>query len=297
MNNTLPLHILIDRLKNIDDRYDYSLIDYKHMHKKVKVVCKKHGEFEQTPINLLNGFLCKECKKEERNNKRKIIVLKKCSDIHQNKYNYFNVVYKTMNDYIDIVCPVHGIFEQTLNNHLYGKKGCPKCSKTYKLTQKQFIERSRKIHNNFYDYSQTIFTVVKQKVIIICPIHGEFKITPNNHLNGIGCPYCSESHGEKKIANFLIENNIKFIRQYKFDNCKDVRKFPFDFFLPDNDICIEYDGRHHFEPIDKWGGEKYFEKIKKHDLIKKLFCNKNNIKLIRISYLQNIEEEFKINFV
>jgi very-short-patch-repair endonuclease/uncharacterized C2H2 Zn-finger protein len=291
MNNAIPLHILIDRLKRIDDKYDYSLIDYKNMHKKVKVICEKHGEFEQTPINLLNVFLCKECKKEERNNKRKIEVLKKCNKIHLNKYDYSKVEYKTMNDYVIIICPIHGDFEQTLNNHLYGKKGCPKCSKTYKLTQKQFVERSEKKHNYFYGYSKVDFKRVKEKVIVTCPIHGDFEITPNNHLNGIGCPHCSESHGEKKITNILIENNIRFIRQHKFNKCKDKRTLPFDFYLPEQNLCIEFDGRHHFESINKWGGQKNLEKIKKHDLIKEHFCKQNDIKLIRISYLQNIEEE------
>jgi very-short-patch-repair endonuclease/uncharacterized C2H2 Zn-finger protein len=291
MKKTLPVHIVIERLNLLNNMYDYSQIIYKDMHTKVKVICKKHGCFEQTPINLLNEFLCKICKKEERNAKRKKEVLIKCGNIHLNKYDYSNVEYETMNDYVIIICPIHGEFKQTLNNHMYGEKGCPKCSLTYKLSHDDFIRRSEKVHNYFYDYNKTNFEIVKKKVVITCPKHGDFKQTPNNHLKGIGCPMCSESQGEKKITSLLLKNNIEFIRQHKFENCKSIRTLPFDFYLPKQKLCIEFDGRHHFEAIEKWGGEKNLEKIKKHDLIKENFCKQNGFKLIRISYLQNLEEE------
>jgi len=237
----IKTHDFIKRLPNIDNNYDYSLVDYKNMHKKIKIICKKHGVFEQTPINLLNGFLCKKCKKEKSNNKKLDILLNKANKIHKNKYDYSLVVYDKMISNVNIICKEHGKFEQSLNNHINQKKGCPKCVKNFKLLKEDFIKRSNIIHNNFYDYSLINFINVATKINIICPEHGIFYQTPNNHLNGHGCPICKESKGEKLISNILEDLKIKFIKQKKFKECKDKRQLPFDFYLPDYNICNEYD--------------------------------------------------------
>lgn len=280
---------IVERLNKINNYFDYSLVEYENMHKKIKIICKKHGIIEQTPNNLLNGFFCKNCKTEEKNKEKKEKIVLKCSKLHNNKYDYSKVEYKTMNGYVIIICPEHGEFSQTLNNHFYNKKGCKKCAKNNNLSLTDFINKSNVIHNNFYDYNKVVFKNVATKVDIICPNHGEFKQTPNNHLNGVGCPHCSESFGEKKITTFLIKNNIKYVRQEKFKDCKDIKTLPFDFYLPEENICVEFDGRQHFEIVEKWGGMKSFEIIKKHDEIKNEFCKQNNIKLIRISYKDDIE--------
>lgn len=88
-------------------------------------------------------------------------------------------------------------------------------------------------------------------------------------------------HGDKYN---LINNEINFEQQKIFDGCKDKRKLSFDFYLPEYNICIEYDGIQHYESIEYWGGHKNFNYIKKHDQIKTDFCENNNIKLIRIKY-------------
>ena len=81
--------------------------------------------------------------------------------------------------------------------------------------------------------------------------------------------------------NFL---NIKFEKQKKFKNCKDKQLLSFDFYLIDYNICVEFDGRHHFETIDYWGGEEKLKYTQKHDKMKNIYCKKNNIKLIRIKH-------------
>ena len=79
------------------------------------------------------------------------------------------------------------------------------------------------------------------KIKILCPTHGVFEQTPTNHLKGKGCPICQESKGEIKITNILNNKNIKHIKQYKFDECKYKRKLPFDFYLPELNMCIEFE--------------------------------------------------------
>ena len=59
-----------------------------------------------------------------------------------------------------------------------------------KLTQKEFIEKSNLIHNNKYDYSETIYTHSKNKLFIICPLHGKFEQIPMGHIKGQGCKKC-----------------------------------------------------------------------------------------------------------
>lgn len=110
------------------------------------------------------------------------------------------------------------------------------------------------------------------------------------------CKCCTklESLLEKVVKQYLNDNNIKYIQQYKIENCKDILPLPFDFVILDNvnelKWLVECDGRQHFESIDYFGGEKSYNYTKKHDNIKDTYCKDNNIKLIRIPYW-----EFKNN--
>jgi hypothetical protein len=67
------------------------------------------------------------------------------------------------------------------------------------------------------------------------------------------------------------------------ENCKDKQKLPFDFYLPNYNICIEFNGEQHYKPIKWFGGEKTLEGIKKRDKIKMEYCQNNNIPLIIIN--------------
>jgi very-short-patch-repair endonuclease len=162
-------------------------------------------------------------------------------------------------------------------------KGCPGCGRWSLLNTKIFIERSIEKHGKKFDYSQVEYINARTKVKIICPKHGVFEQTPQSHLSGNGCPTCLESKGEKKISLFLDSNKIKFIREKSFEKCRDKNPLLFDFFLPDFNTCIEFDGKQHYQPIAYFGGEAVFEKTKKSDAIKANFCKKEGISLIRIS--------------
>jgi hypothetical protein len=128
-----------------------------------------------------------------------------------------------------------------------------------RLTQEQFIEKAKLIHGDKYDYSKVIYLTSESYVDIICPKHGIFKQTPHAHIH--------------------IKNR-----------CKYINVLPFDFYLPKYNICIEYDGEQHFEPLEFFGGIKAFDELKKRDEIKTKFCRDNNIKLIRISYRDSIKK-------
>lgn len=89
----------------------------------------------------------------------------------------------------------------------------------------------------------------------------------------------------------LTKKNIFYIRWYGFYDCRDKKPLPFDFYLPDYLACIEADGIQHFEAVDVFGGDDYLKYVKKHDQIKTQYCNNNNIKLLRIPYFKNIQDE------
>jgi len=131
---------------------------------------------------------------------------------------------------------------------------------------------------------------VKEKVKIICPIHGIFLQSPDLHINkGNSCPRCKASKGEKEIEYLLKQKKIKYISEHKFKNCKDKRLLSFDFYLPDINLCIEYDGIQHFKKSNYFWGEKAFNLAKKHDTIKNIYCENSDIKLLRIKYNENIK--------
>jgi very-short-patch-repair endonuclease len=175
--------------------------------------------------------------------------------------------------------------------------GCPKCAKVnlseqFSLTKKEFIVKSRNIHGEMYDYSLVDYKNYMTKVDIICSKHGIFKQTPNAHLQNQGCPLCRESKGEKRIRKYLSKRSVIFERQKKFSMCKFKEELPFDFYLPEKNMLIEYDGRQHFEPINVFGGQMGLLETQRNDRIKNKFVEDNDISLLRINYKEynKIEE-------
>lgn len=276
-----------------NNKYDYSLVDYKGAHYKIKIICPIHGEFEQVARSHLRGNGCPKCAGLDKGTNEKFIKIS--NKIHNNKYDYSLINYKNNKSVIKIICPIHGEFEQRAIDHMSGS-GCSKCSKKFRYNKETFILKSKEIHNNKYLYDFVNYKNNKTHVKLICPKHGEFMVRPDNHINSKnGCPVCSESIGERDASLFLIKNNIKYKRYKTFENCKNINVLSFDFYLPDYNTCIEYDGMQHFKPIKYFGGIEYLKLQKIKDQIKNNYCLDNNIQLIRIRYNENIEE--KLSFL
>jgi hypothetical protein len=282
--------IFIEKCKKIhNDKYDYSLVNYKGSKNKVEIICPTHGIFKQKPYNHLTGQGCKICTLDN-NIKTLNNFINECKKIHNDKYDYSLVNYIGNKYKIKIICPIHGEFEQRASNHLSGQN-CIKCENKNKKTNEEFIMKSTQVHYNKYDYSLVNYIGNKYKIKIICPIHGEFEQSPSSHINGCGCSVCSESKGEKEIRNILNDKKILYNTQKSFKKCKYKNVLKFDFYLPEYNICIEFDGRQHFESVRHWGGiDGLSERIKK-DKIKTDYCINNNILLYRIKYNENINEK------
>jgi hypothetical protein len=164
-----------------------------------------------------------------------------------------------------------------------------------KLTQEEVIEQFKKTHGNKYDYSNVNYLSAHKMVSITCATHGEFKQTAHSHSSGSGCPSCKESGGERKVRLFLNKHKINYNPQHTFDECVNVMKLPFDFYLPDYNICIEYQGIQHYEPIDFFGGVVAFKSNKERDKIKREYCINNNIPLIIIKYNEDVPSILSYN--
>lgn len=117
------------------------------------------------------------CANENRSNSYKLTVeqfIEKARSIHGDKYDYSLITNPKFGERVTIICPIHGEFEQFTNNHLQDC-GCPKCSKHYQYNTEEFIKRAKEIHGESYDYSKTKYINSRTKVIITCPIHGDFE--------------------------------------------------------------------------------------------------------------------------
>ena len=270
--------------KNVHgDKYDYSHVFYESSAKKICIICPEHGEFWQTPYNHLKGCGCNKCVHvAQRSNAETFIA--KCKKIYGDLYDYSKVEYTHNKKKICVICPIHGEFWVTPNNHLRGSR-CPECYGTPKKTKENFIKQAREVHGDKYDYSKVNYKGTDEKVCIICPEHGEFWQTPNNHLFGAGCPVCPQSALEETIRDFLERHNIRFESEKTFDWLKYRKSLFLDFFLPDYSVAIECQGSQHFIPSDYYGGDESFDKVQKRDVKKKKLCEKHGIKMIYFSNL------------
>lgn len=270
-----------------NNKYSYTIQDYKNGKCKIEIFCRSHGNFKQSIESHLNGRGCPKCA----NNIKYTIstLIEKINSIHGDKYTYDFEGFKNNESLININCKMHGSFRMKVSNHLHGQE-CKYCSHTV-YTNEEFLERCSNLHNNYYDYRLVEYKNYKSKISIICPKHGIFVQNARTHFRGHGCPSCKLSKGEIKIKGILVEKNINFEKQKKFEKCYYKEKLSFDFYLPDFNVCLEYDGYQHFNSVEFFGGEESFEKQKIRDIIKDNYCLNNNIKLYRIRYDENIEKE------
>ncbi len=155
-----------------------------------------------------------------------------------------------------------------------------------------------KINNYNCDIVENSGEERKSKFKFICECGKEYISTLDEVLNNtkprIRCKACSNSisNGEKAIMDWLDKNKIEYIYQYKFNDCRNIKPLPFDFFLPKFNICIEFDGQYHFER-QAHTTEKQFEYQKMRDNIKTEYCKNNEIKLIRIPYWNLYNKKYK----
>lgn len=217
-------------IKAHGDKYDYSKVEYVGALEKVCIICPEHGPFYQIPNSHARGKGCLKCARKiaiEKTFSNTEEFIKKAKKKHGNKYDYSKVKYVRATQKVIIIChnvdkitgEKHGEFLQQPRGHLSGGN-CPKCTGNF-MTQELFIKRATVIHNNQYDYSKVVYKTARKKVDIICTNHGLFSQTPGSHLNGNGCPKCSNIYSPTTKEWIL---KAKEVHGDRYDYSKTVYK-------------------------------------------------------------------------
>jgi hypothetical protein len=193
-----------DVVKKFGDKFDLSKLKYINSKTDVCIICPIHGEITIKPQGFLKSdYGCPKCGKKigaiargMKQRKSTNDFIKDAIKVHGDKYIYTkaNLEHRREDGKVCIICPKHGEFWQTPNNHLQGD-GCKECAKESRsklqIKEKTIFEKeSRKVHGDKYDYTKSEYKGANKDICIICPIHGEFWQTPHNHLKGHGCPDC-----------------------------------------------------------------------------------------------------------
>ncbi|MEY2739607.1 MAG: Pacmanvirus, partial [Bacteroidota bacterium] len=178
----------------------------------------------------------------------------------------------------------------------YGGSGCNLCAidevhENQKIDFNQFVERSIEKHGTRYDYSEAVYNDIFTPIHIICSHHGSFLQIPRDHYRGSGCPKCISSRGENAIRIILQELEVEFVEQKTFDDLVYKSKLKCDFFLPELNTVIEYNGLQHYEPVSIFGGIEGLIETQNRDLLKYEYLDSRGIDLIIIRYdIEDIKE-------
>lgn len=298
MSKRLTKNEIVEKANKLfNNEYDYSLFlddnfTYDKIIEKVPIICKKHGIFYTSINGHINGGRgCPKCAIDYKAKKlmmpfdkfEKLAFIK-----HGHKYKYDKNTYTNAHEKTKIICPKHGEFWQIPSKHLQGQ-GCPKCYeeimhniKTTNLTSSEFYEKANLVHDRKYKYIND-FKTTKDKITIICPIHGEFRQEAQSHLQGHGCPKCAntiskpESDIYQYVCGLIGEENV-ISRDREILDGKEL-----DIYIPKLQIAIEYNGL-------RWHSEE-FNKDKNYHLKKLIKCNEKGIKLIQIFEDEWVERE------
>lgn len=275
---------------------DFSKYKYKGSREKSTVFCKKHGEFLAVADSILRGYGCPKCSLELRPLTEEEFIQKASNMYPSNDYS--KTKFTSLKGKIEVVCKKHGLFTINASNHLYSGYGCSICSQELYLTNRRqdFFNLVNKKFNNFYSYYKEDYVNSDSSIRIVCPKHGEFTMLARYHRHGTNCPKCNvQSKGEVLIEKILLDKIVDFKKQLRIKDCKDKRPLPFDFAIFKENCLIaliEYDGEQHFSEGAFHSSKESFIILKSHDKIKTEYCLKNNLSLLRISYVdkQKIEE-------
>lgn len=297
-NKTIPYSIIKTNIEREGYRLITKEIEYINTENKIEVMCPKGHSYKV----MYNSFIsnkrrCSKCYRE-RTRERLLIPyeeIAKCIEsigynLHTKQEEYIDTKSK-----IKVTCDKGHTYTTRVNTIRSGKR-CKKCSSKNRGEKSRIPYETLKKYVESEGYklitSKEDYTVTHESYIFQCDkSHDPYMAKMSDFLQGYRCPRCKASKGEKKIREVLSKYNVHFLEQYKFDDCKFYNVLPFDFYLPQYNLLVEYDGKQHFEIINSWGGfEGYVDRIIR-DSIKNIYARNNHIKLLRIPYFRFNEIE------
>lgn len=279
---------------------EYSVLSlYKTTHFKVKVRHNKCGYvWMVTPAHFLSGTRCPKCARNLRRDTKQFKQL-----VYDEIGNEYTVLGEYINSQTGILMRHNTcghIWKAHPNHFLLNETRCPVCvfkkqGRKQALTQRQYVEKIRKVHGDEYKVLSKYISGSIKVLIEHNDCGYRWEVYPYNLLRGHGCPKCkSSSVAEDRVYDYLRKKNIKFKHQVAFSDCRNELPLPFDFqiLVGPKYFLLELDGQQHHEAIEYWGGEEMLKYVQRNDSIKNEYCRKRNIKLIRIPYWEfdNLEE-------
>lgn len=265
--------------------------------------CKIDGyRWKATPVSVLRGNGCAKCAGNA----------KRTTEAYTTELAQVNPNVVVLGVYVNALTPIlhrciiDGHEWTATPSNLLGGQGCPKCatrllSQQFSKQHEQYVQEVVVVNPDI----EVVGTYVNSHTAILhrCKNDGhEWMARPSNILSGKGCPKCKESQGEKQVCEWLRVHGFECKYQHSLEGCVDKKFLPFDFYIPQYNICIEYDGIQHYEPVDFAGkGKEWalnrFNTTQHHDRIKTEYCHNNNIPLLRIPYYANVEDELEKFFI
>lgn len=297
--------IFISELSNVNPNIEI-IGEYVKATEKILCRCKIDGwEWTATPHNLLRNHGCPKCKSNNTANLTKKPIEDFLSDFYKKNTNANNIEflsdYKGVSHKIRCKCRIcKHIWFPKAEKLLLGQ-GCPSCNHCVARTTVSFKKELFTLNNEI----KVIGEYVNVDTPILCKCkkcNAEWSPIPYTILHGSRCPKCHTSRGEEKCIKIFSDMNILYVQQKKFDNLVGVgnRKLSYDFYLPNYNLLIEFQGEQHEKPV-AFGGKtkndakKAFEKQQEHDKRKRDYAELHNIELLEIWYydIDKIEEIIK----
>ena len=260
--------------------------EYKGMFSRIKARCKIDGyEWDPTAQTLLRNH-CPRCSGKERYTLQE--VRHRVSEIHP----MIEVIGEYVNSTTPITCrcTVDGHVWKGRIGHLFRGVGCPKCAGKV-VTDDEFRQELAKVCPDIEPLEP--YHGSKVKILCRCRVCGkEWLSSPNALLKRRGCSSCNFSIGESRVAAALDSRGVRYETQKVFDGCKYKQPLRFDFYLPEYNTVVEYDGQQHFYPVKfptmtEDDAKEHFQIVQIRDEIKNKYCAKNNIKMVRIPYTES----------
>lgn len=264
-------------------------------------ICAKHGKTHTKADNLMRGNGCYWCGRENAaihqaqstlNSRQEKLYQQAVEMADKKGYALISTKEDILKNtsYLQYTCPKHGLHKMRVANFICGK-GCPDCvpeanSERFRLLPDEVEKRIQACGGKLLNKEEYI-NQTEKNLWVECFECGRTFLTSLRNFTQHGGQVCSkckntESIGESKIRHYLDDNKINFIPQKWFDDCRDRNPLPFDFYLIDFNIIIEFDGRQHFEETEHFTYP--LRMIQQHDKIKNNYCKAKGIYLIRIPY-------------